>query len=120
MKVVIPIILGTLRTVLKNLEKRLSELEVRGRIETTQTMAPLKSARINVFRTSEKTCFHLDSRERPQVKVNGKDSQGVKKLIINRTPGKSSEQKNQEDLFKQERVICDFISYKSYCYLCNK
>ena len=43
----IPIkVIGALGTVLKGLEKRLDELEIRGRIETIQTTELLKSARI--------------------------------------------------------------------------
>ena len=42
---VIPIIVGVLETVLKNMEKKLDELEIRGRIKTIQTTAGLKSAR---------------------------------------------------------------------------
>ena len=37
----------TLRTISKNLEKRFSELEIRGRIETVQTTALLKSTLMN-------------------------------------------------------------------------
>ena len=43
---VIPIVVGSLGTVSKNLEKRLNEREIRGRIETIKTTALLKSARI--------------------------------------------------------------------------
>ena len=43
---VVPIIIGALGTVPKGLEKSLSELEIKGRIETIQTTALLKSARI--------------------------------------------------------------------------
>ena len=43
---VIPIVVGALGTVPINLEKRLEGLEIRGRIETTQTTALLQSSRI--------------------------------------------------------------------------
>ena len=43
---VVPIVIGALGTVPKGLEKSLSELEIKGRIETIQTTALLKSARI--------------------------------------------------------------------------
>ena len=43
---VIPIVVGALETVPINLEKRLGDLEIRGRIETIQTTALLQSARI--------------------------------------------------------------------------
>ena len=43
---VIPIVVGALGTIPKSLEKRLEDLEIRGRIETIQTTALLQSARI--------------------------------------------------------------------------
>ena len=43
---VVPIVIGALGTIPKGLEKSLSELEIKGRIETIQTTALLKSARI--------------------------------------------------------------------------
>ena len=43
---VIPIVVGALGTVPKGMEKRLGELEIRGRIEAIQTTAVLKSAKI--------------------------------------------------------------------------
>ena len=43
---VVPIVIGALGTVPKGLERSLDELEIRGRIETIQTTALLRSARI--------------------------------------------------------------------------
>ena len=43
---VIPIVIGALGTLLKGLLKRLDDLEIRGQIETIQTTALLRSARI--------------------------------------------------------------------------
>ena len=43
---VVPNVIGAIGTVPKGLEKSLSELEIKGRIETIQTTALLKSARI--------------------------------------------------------------------------
>ena len=43
---VIPVVVGALRSVPKNQEKRLDELDIRGRIETTHTTTLLKSARL--------------------------------------------------------------------------
>ena len=43
---VIPIVVRTLEMFVKGLEKRLEELEIRKRIETTQTSVLLRSARI--------------------------------------------------------------------------
>ena len=42
----IPIVIGALGMVPKGLERSLEELEIRGRIETIQTTALLRSARI--------------------------------------------------------------------------
>ena len=41
---VIPIIVGALDLIPKTLVKRLGKLEIRGRIETARTTAPMKSA----------------------------------------------------------------------------
>ena len=47
MKVTImPIVIGTFGTVTKGLLKGLEDLEVRGRVETIQTTASLRTARI--------------------------------------------------------------------------
>ena len=43
---VIPVVVGVLGTVPKDLERRIEELEIRGRIDTIQTTALLRSARI--------------------------------------------------------------------------
>ena len=42
----IPIVIGVLETAPENLEKRLEELEIKGRIETISTITQLKSARM--------------------------------------------------------------------------
>ena len=68
---IIPIVLGVLETVRMNL----SELEIRGRIETIQTTDLLKSAGIfrSVFETRE-DFYHSDPGEKPQVRANVKKS----------------------------------------------
>ena len=43
---IIPIVIGALDTVTKGLLKELEDLEVRGRVETIQTTALLRTARI--------------------------------------------------------------------------
>ena len=45
--IVIPIVVGTLGTVPKNLEKRIDKLKMRGKFEVIQTTALLKSAWIH-------------------------------------------------------------------------
>ena len=53
----IPIIIGALNTVTKGLIKGLEDLEIKGRVETIQTTALLKLARI--LRRVLKTCEDL-------------------------------------------------------------
>ena len=57
----ISVLVGALRTVLKILEKRLKELVIRGRIETIQIRALLRSARIlrRVLETWFVFCFFV-------------------------------------------------------------
>ena len=43
---IIPIVIGAIRTVTKGLQKGLEDLEVGGRVETIQTTALLRTARI--------------------------------------------------------------------------
>ena len=43
---VLPIVIGAFGTLTKGLLKGLEDLEVDGRVETIQTIAPLKTARI--------------------------------------------------------------------------
>ena len=69
---VIPIVVGTLGTVHKGLEKRVGRLETRSRIDTIQTIALLKSGRI--FRRVQETCCHSDSCEKQPVKTDVKNS----------------------------------------------
>ena len=44
--IVIPILIGALSTITKGLIKGLEDLEIRGQVETLQTTALLRSARI--------------------------------------------------------------------------
>ena len=63
---VIPIVVGALGTVPKNLKKILNELKTRERIVNVQTTALLKSARIprKVLETREDFCCLSDSSEK--------------------------------------------------------
>ena len=57
----ISIVVVVLKTVFKGLEKRLGGLEIRGRIETIQNTALLKSVEyLEESRRPEETCFHSD------------------------------------------------------------
>ena len=64
--IVISIVVGVLGTVQKGI-KKMEELEIRGRIETIQTMALLKLTRIFRF-------CHSDSTGKPPGKDGGKNS----------------------------------------------
>ena len=99
---VIRIIIGALGTVIKWLEKRLKDLEVRGCVKTIQTTALLRSDRIlkKVLEIGV-TCCHSDSSERPLSNADVKNSQGIK--IINgstnlsRTTRPSNNQQEKEN-----------------------
>ena len=73
----IPIVIGTLGTVMKKLEPGLDDWEIRVRVETIQITALLRSARI--LRRVLYTCCHLNSSERPSSNADLKDYQGVKR-----------------------------------------
>ena len=60
---IIPIVIGAFGTVTKGLLKGLEDLEVRGQVETMQTTALLKTARI--LRRVLETCCHSISCEIP-------------------------------------------------------
>ena len=72
---IIPIVIGAFRTVTKGLLKGLEDLEVGDRVETIQTTALLKTARIlrRVLRLEE-TCCHSNSSERPSAHDDVKNS----------------------------------------------
>ena len=75
MKVTIkPIVIGDLGTVTKGLLKGLEDFEIRGRAETIQTTALLKSASILSRRLEETRC-HSNSSERPSAYDGEKNSQ---------------------------------------------
>ena len=69
---IIPIVIGAFVTVTKGLLKCLEDLEVGGRVETIQTTALLKTARI--LRRVLETCCHSVSSERPSVYADMKNS----------------------------------------------
>ena len=76
----IPIVIGALETTPKSLLGGLEDLEIRGRVETIQTMALLRLTKI--LRRVLETCCHSDSSERPSANVGVKNSPGVIIIII--------------------------------------
>ena len=77
---IIPIVIGAFGTVTKGLLKGLDDLEVGGRVETIQTTALLRTARI--LRRVLETCWHSNSSERPSANANVKNSKGVKMMMM--------------------------------------
>ena len=76
---VIPVVFDALGTVPKDLERGSEHLEIGGRIETIRVKALLRLARIlKGVLTSEETCCHSDSREKPPVTSGMLNSHGVK------------------------------------------
>ena len=73
---IILIAIGALGTVTKGLLKGREDLEIRGRVETIQTTALLRSGRI--LRKVLETFCHSNSSGKPSAIVDVKKSQGVK------------------------------------------
>ena len=71
---IVPIVIGALGTITKGLLRGLEDLEVGGRVETIQTTALLRTARI--LRLGE-TCCHSNSSEKPSANTDVKNSKGV-------------------------------------------
>ena len=69
---IIPIVIRAFGTVTKELLKGLEDLEVGGRVETIETTALLKIARI--LRRVLETCCHSISSERPSAYADVKNS----------------------------------------------
>ena len=69
---IIPIVIGAFGTVTKGLLKGLEDLEVGGRVETIQTTALLRTARI-LRRVLETYCYS-DSSEKPSANADVKSS----------------------------------------------
>ena len=72
---IIPITIGSFGTVTKGLLKGLEDLEIRGRLETTQTTILLRTA--GIPKKVLETCCHSNSSERPSAEADVKNSQGV-------------------------------------------
>ena len=69
---IVPIVIGAFGTVNKGLLKGLEDLEVGGRVDTIQTTALLKTARI--LRRVLETCCHSIPSERPSAYADVKNS----------------------------------------------
>ena len=70
---IIPIVIGAFGTVTKGLLKGLEDLEVEGQVETIQTTALLRTARI--LRRVLENCCHSNSSEKPSANTGMKKSQ---------------------------------------------
>ena len=77
--IVMPIVVGALETIPEGLVKGLKDSEVRGQVETIQTTALLRSARIlrRVLRPKE-TCCHSNSGGKLLINASVKNSLGSK------------------------------------------
>ena len=67
----IPIVIGVLGTVPKDLERELEESEIGGQIETIQNYSITKVSKNTEKRPAE-ICCHLDFSERPPALAGGK------------------------------------------------
>ena len=72
---IVPIVIGAFGTITKGLLKDLEDLEIGGRVETIQTTALLRTARI-LRRVMEtwRTCCHSNSSVKPSVNADVKNS----------------------------------------------
>ena len=73
---IVPIVIGVLVTITKGLLKGLEDLEVGGRVETIQTTALLRTARI-LRRVLGEICCHSTSSEKLSANTDVKNSKGV-------------------------------------------
>ena len=72
---IVPIVIGALGTVTKGLLKGLEDLDVGGRVETTQTTALLRTAKI--LRRVLEIWGDSNSSEKPSANTDVKNSRGV-------------------------------------------
>ena len=77
---IIPNVISAPGTFTKGLTKGPEKLEIRGRVETIQTTALLRSARI--LKRVLETCCLLNSSERPSANADVKNPQGVIIIMI--------------------------------------
>ena len=75
---IIPIVICVFSTVTKGLVHGLEDLEIGGRVETIQTTALLRSAKILRRVLGLEETYHSNSSEGPSVNTDVKNSQGVK------------------------------------------
>ena len=75
---IVPIVIGALGTITKGLSKGLEDSEIGGRVETIQTTALQRTARIlRRVLEIEETCCHSNSCVKPSVNADVKNSKGV-------------------------------------------
>ena len=77
---IVPIVIGALGTITKGLLKGLEDLEVGGRVETIQTTALLRTARIQTSPGDLRRLAVIVS-EKPSANIDVKNSKGVKIII---------------------------------------
>ena len=77
---IVPIVIGALGTITKGLLKGLEDLEIGGRVETIQTTALLRTARI--LKRVLETCCHSISSVKPSVNADVKKEYIIKIIKI--------------------------------------
>ena len=100
LQLVLPVVIGALGTIPKRLVKRLEDLEITGRVETIQTTALLRLAKIlkKKSRGLEVTYCHTNSCEKPSANAGVKNSQ--KSKIMKEEQEQEQEEQEQEPLGK--------------------
>ena len=96
---IVPIVIGALGTITKGLLKGLEDLEIGGRVETIQTTALIRTARI--LRRVLETWGDLLFSEKPSANTDVKNSKGVNN---NKTKNKKGKQKKKRNKTEQKKT----------------
>ena len=81
---VIPVVIDALGKITKGLVQGLEDLEIRGRVDSIQNTASLRSAKI--LKIVTETCCPTDSSEKPSANVGVKNSKIYNKRITKSRP----------------------------------
>ena len=105
---ILPIVIGTLGAITKGLLKGLEDLEIGGRVETIQTTALLRTARIlrQVLETWG-DLLSLSYSEKPSANTDVKNSKGVNNNNNSNDCNNNNNKNNNGKLNIGERIILD-------------
>ena len=108
---IIPIVIGALSTVTKGLVQGLADLEITVLVETIQTTALLRSARI--LRKVLETCCHSNFSGKPSANARGCEKLSSSKIMITRKQ-KWEGKMNHWELLKKLKFDHTYNKYMHY------